>query len=144
MPTPAFTDSTPLSAASLPRWLRLVPAVIILWLVASWPIGLAVDPARLSKPGEVAYLIADLAILLPLALATAIALHRRSIQAAGFLVATLGALAYDATHFAVRTAQEVSSGAVRLALFAGLFLLLAVIGLGLRAALRNPGATRRG
>jgi Kef-type K+ transport system membrane component KefB len=118
-----------------------VPAIIILWLVASWPIGLAVDPARLSKPGELAYLGADLAILVPLALATAISLPRRSTLALGFLVATLGALAYDATHFAVRTAQEVSGGMVRLALFAGLLLLLAVIGLGLRAALRSLGAS---
>jgi Kef-type K+ transport system membrane component KefB len=109
--------------------------------VASWPIGLAFDPARLSKPGELAYLVADLAILLPLALATVLSLRRRSIHAAGFLVATLGALAYDATHFAVRTAQEITSGTARLALVAALILLLAGIGLGLRAALRHLSAS---
>ena len=119
-----------------------MPAIIVLWLVASWPIGLALDPARLSKPGELAYLVADLAILLPLALATALYLRRQSIHAAGFLVATLGALAYDTTHFAVRTAQEITGGMVRLGLFAGLFLLLAIIGLGLRAALRSLEASR--
>jgi len=119
-----------------------VPAIIILWLVASWPIGLALDPARLSKPGELAYLVADLAILLPLALATALALRHGSVQAAVFLVATLGALAYDVTHFAVRTAQEISSGTARLALVAALILLLTGIGIGLRAALRHLGHSR--
>jgi hypothetical protein len=61
-----------------------------------------------------------------------------------FLVATLGALAYDATHFAVRTAQELSSGVARLAVIAVLALLLAGIALGLRAALRHLGDSRRG
>jgi Kef-type K+ transport system membrane component KefB len=119
-----------------------LPAAIVLWLAVSWPVGLALDPARLSKPGEVAYLVADLAILLPLALATALSLRRRSVQAAPFLVATLGALAYDATHFAVRTAQEMSSGMARLALVAALILLLAGLGIGLRAALRHLGDSR--
>jgi hypothetical protein len=119
-----------------------VPAVIVLWLVASWPVGLALDPARLSKPGELAYLVADLAILLPLALATALSLRRRSAHAAAFLIATLGALAYDATHFAVRTAQEISSGMARLALVAALILLLVGIGIGLRAAFRHLGGSR--
>lgn len=120
----------------LPRWLRLVPTAIVLWLMASWPIGLALEPARLAKPGELAYLIADLIILLPLALATAWALRRGSDRAAPLLIATLGALAYDATHFAVRTAQELSSGPARLAVAAGLVLLLAGIAVGLRATLR--------
>jgi hypothetical protein len=127
----------------LPRWLRLVPALIVLWLAASWPIGLALNPGRLARPGELAYLVADLAILLPLALATAVALRRGSPRAPSLLVATLGALAYDATHFAVRTAQETPGGMARAGVAAGLCVLLAVIGLGIRAALRhNTGVTR--
>ena len=129
--------------AALPRWLRLIPAAIVLWVVASWPVGLALDPTRLHKPGELAYLIADFFILLPLALAAAMALRRRAAVASGLVVATLGALAYDATHFAVRTAQELPTAGGRVAVTAGLAVLLAVIVVGLRLALRHsPPPTR--
>lgn len=124
-------------STALPRWLRLIPAAILLWMAASWPIGLALDPARLQKPGELAYLIADFVILVPLAIAAAAALRRRSTTASGLIVATLGALAYDATHFAVRTAQELSTAAGRVAVTAALAVLLAVIAIGLRRALRD-------
>jgi Kef-type K+ transport system membrane component KefB len=126
----------------LPRWLRLVPWAIIVWLAASWPIGLALDPARLSKPGESAYLIADFAILLPLALATALSVRAGSRRAPIFLSATLGALAYDATHFAVRTAAELDSGAARAGLALAITLLLIVIAVGLRAVFRHTEGSR--
>ncbi len=109
----------------------------MLWIVTSWPIGLALDPRRLTRPGEIAYLLADLGILLPAALAAALALHRRSPRSHTILAAMLGALAYDATHFAVRTAQELSTTTARLAVTAGLALLLAAIVLGLRLVLRT-------
>jgi hypothetical protein len=131
------------SDASLPLWLRLAPAAIILWMVISWPIGLALDPDRLKRPGESAYLVADLAILLPLAVAAAVALRRRSPVSRGLLATMLGALAYDATHFAVRTAQELPTTGARLAVTTGLALLLAAIVLGLRLALGAPRPTIR-
>ena len=126
------------SDPALPRWLRLAPAAIILWMLTSWPVGLALDPDRLKKPGESAYLVADLAILLPLAVVSAAALRRRSPAARGLLATTLGALAYDATHFAVRTVAELSGTAGRVGVIAGLGLLLAVIVFGLRLVLRTP------
>ena len=121
-----------------PRWLRLAPAAVALWVAASWPIGLAVDPGRLKRPGEVAYLLADVGILLPLAIAAAVALHRRSPSSRGLLATMLGALAYDATHFGVRTMQELSITGARLAVSAGLLLLLVAIGVGLHILLGTP------
>lgn len=140
---PAGSDEPRPTSAALPRWLRLTPAAIVLWIAASWPIGLALDPARLQRPGESAYLIADLVILLPLALAAAAALRRRSASARGLLVATLGALAYDATHFAVHTAQEMTTAGGRFAVGAALALLLAGIAAGLRLALRETSLPTR-
>lgn len=128
---------------ALPRWLRLLPAGVVLWLVASWPIGLALDPDRFAKPGELAYLVADFAILLPLAIATELSLRAGSRHAAILLAATLGALAYDATHFAVRTGTELSSGTARAGLAVGITLLLLVIVLGLRAVIRRWDGSQR-
>jgi Kef-type K+ transport system membrane component KefB len=130
-------------APPLPRWLRLVPPAIVVWLLASWPIGLALDPERLARPGESAYLVADLLILLPLAVATFLGLRRGAAWGVGLLVAMLGALAYDATHFAVRTVAELSNGALRLAVIGGLVVLLVVIGLGVRSALRAMSPSLR-
>jgi hypothetical protein len=132
-----------MAAASPPRWLRLAPAVIVLWLVVSWPVGLLVEPDRLTRPGELAYLVADLVILLPLAAGTSLAFRKGSMVAPGLLIATFGALAYDATHFAVRTASELESAAARLGVIAALLLLLTAVGLGLRIALRQPGDPRQ-
>ena len=43
---PELGDDSHPSIAALPRWLRLLPAAIVLWMATSWPIGLALDPAR--------------------------------------------------------------------------------------------------
>ncbi|MGH7559992.1 MAG: hypothetical protein ACRENB_03125 [Gemmatimonadales bacterium] len=134
-------------APSLPAWLRLAPAVIVLWVVVSWPVGLWLDPDRLTRPGELEYLLADVGILLPLSLAVLVARRRGSASASGLLAAMLGALAYDVAHFGVRTVRE-TSGAARAGVVAALVLLLALIARGLgillwRSLQETPSTRRR-
>jgi hypothetical protein len=64
-----------------------------------------------------------------------VAQRRRGAAASGLLIAT-SALAYDVMHFGVRTAGELERLPARIAVVLGLLLLLGVIAIGLRLAIR--------
>ena len=95
------------------------------WFLVSWPVGLLLAPDRLQRPAELGYLLGDVVVLLPLAVASAIGLLRGRRWASGLSLVVLGGLAYDVVHFGVRSAQEQEAVLVRLAIAAGIVLFLA-------------------
>jgi len=130
-------------STSPPRWLSIVALVVVLWYLVSWAVGLLLEPGRLGRPGELEYFLADVLIMLPLALAAFVGLRRRAGWALPLFLLMTGALAYSALHFTVHLIRSESSGVARAGLVAGavlLFVGLAVIARRVIRMLTGGGA----
>ncbi len=80
-------------------------------------------------------MLSDVVIVLPLCLATALGLLRQRRWAPQLLLVTAGAFAFDVLHFGVFTAQARPSALARVAIAAGVMLLLAGVVWVVRAEL---------
>jgi hypothetical protein len=85
-------------------WILFAVAVVLL---VGWPIAAIVNWDHIvSSHARLGYLIGDICIAVPLCLASWHGLRRSLSWARGVLLFTLGALAYDVTHFLIYLMQE--------------------------------------
>jgi len=85
-------------------WILFAVAVVLL---VGWPIAAIIDWDHIVEShARLGYLIGDIGIAVPLCLASWHGLRRARPWARGVLLFTLGALAYDVTHFLIYLMQE--------------------------------------
>jgi hypothetical protein len=79
--------------------------VLLAWFAASWPVAAVLDPEEVFHD-ELPYLVADLAVLVPLTAAALYGLARAMPWADLLVLVVMGAFTYDAVSFLTFAARE--------------------------------------